>query len=435
MAIIGIQDVSVGFGGRPLLEHINLQIEAGERICLLGRNGVGKSTLMRLITGEVLPEEGDILRAPQLTITCLTQEVPKGLSGTVFELISEGLGQCGKLLAEYHAVSHQLALDHDNKSLLAKLDKLQHSLDVENAWQMDRYVENIIENMELDGNAEAASLSAGMKRRVLLAQAIVRKPDVLLLDEPTNHLDIEAVIWIEDFLTSYKGTLIFVSHDRVFVRKLATRIVEIDRGRAVSYFCDYETFLVRRDIANEAQAVTDALFDKKLSQEETWIRKGIKARRTRNEGRVRALEKLRDARAARRERPGEVRMQAVDADRSGRLVLEAKAATFRYEPGGPPVIENLSTTLIRGDKVGIIGPNGSGKTTLLRLLLGELEPQAGSVRHGTRLELAYFDQLHAQLDDEKSAVENLTDGRDRITVGDRSRHVIGYLEDFLFSPE
>ncbi|MCX5635892.1 MAG: ATP-binding cassette domain-containing protein [Planctomycetota bacterium] len=438
MAIIGMQEVSVGFGGRPLLEHINLQIEAGDRICLLGRNGVGKSTLMKLITGEVLPEEGEISRTPQLTVTCLTQEVPDDLSGTVFELVSEGLGQCGKLLAQYHFVSHQLALDHDNKSLLTKLDNLQHSLDTENGWQMDRYVENIIEHMELDADAEAASLSAGMKRWVLLAQAIVRKPDVLLLDEPTNHLDIEAVTWIEDFLTGYKGTLIFVSHDRVFVKKLATRIIELDRGQAVSYFCNYETFLVRKDVANEAQAVEDSLFDKKLAQEEVWIRKGIKARRTRNEGRVRALKKMRNERSRRREEIGNVRMQLQDVQQSGRLVIEAKDISFAYLPERP-IISKFSTTIMRGDKIGVVGPNGSGKTTLLRVLLKELAAQQspegqGTIRHGTNLEIAYFDQLHAQLDYEKSVYENIADGNETVVINGNPRHIIGYLQDFLFTP-
>ncbi|MDD5064118.1 MAG: ATP-binding cassette domain-containing protein [Phycisphaerae bacterium] len=434
MAIIGMQDVSVGFGGRPLLEHINLQIQAGERICLLGRNGVGKTTLMKLITGEVLPEKGDVSRVPQLTVTCLTQDVPDNLNGTVFEFVSEGLGECGKLLAQYHFVSHQLALDHDNKSLLTKLDKLQHSLDTENGWQMDRYVENIIEHMELDAETQAASLSAGMKRRVLLAQALVRNPDVLLLDEPTNHIDIEAVTWIEDFLAGYKGTLIFVSHDRVFVRKLAKRIIELDRGRAVSYFCDYETFLVRRDNANEAQAAEDALFDKKLAQEEVWIRKGIKARRTRSKSRVRALKKMRNERSLRRKKIGNARMQLQDVQQSGRLVIEAKDISFAYL-AEKPIISKFSATIMRGDKIGVVGPNSSGKTTLLRVLLKELSVQQGTVRHGTNLEIAYFDQLHAQLEYEKSVYENIADGNERVVVNGRPRHVIGYLQDFLFTPD
>ncbi len=433
MAIIGMQDVSVGFGGRPLLEHINLQIEAGDRICLLGRNGVGKTTLMKLITGQVPPEQGDISRLPKLTITCLTQDVPDNLGGTVFELVSEGLGQCGKLLAQYHLVSHQLALDHDNKSLLTKLDNLQRSLDAENGWQMDRFVESIIKNMELDGDTEAASLSAGMKRRVLLAQALVRNPDVLLLDEPTNHLDIETVTWIEDFLTGYKGTLIFVSHDRVFVKKLATRIVELDRGRAISYFCDYETFLVRKDIANDAQAVEDALFDKKLAKEEVWIRKGVRERRKRNEGRVRALKQMRDERRQRREEIGNVRIQSHQVQQSGRLVIEAKDISFSYQPE-KPIISKFSTTIMRGDKIGVVGPNGSGKTTLLQLLLKELAPLQGTVRHGTNLEIAYFDQLHAQLDYEKSVFENIAGGNKMVVINGMPRQVIGYLQDFLFTP-
>ncbi|MDD5326372.1 MAG: ATP-binding cassette domain-containing protein [Phycisphaerae bacterium] len=434
MAIIGMQDVSVGFGGRPLLEHINLQFEAGERICLLGRNGVGKSTLMKLITGEVSPEKGEVSLVPKLTVTCLTQDVPDNLSGTVFELVSEGLGQCGKLLAQYHLVTHQLALDHNNNSLLTRLDKLQHALDTENAWHMDRYVENIIEHMELDADTEVASLSAGMKRRVLLAQAIVRNPDVLLLDEPTNHIDIDAVTWIEDFLAGYKGTLIFVSHDRVFVKKLATRIVELDRGRAVSYFCDYETFLVRRDIANQAQDVENSLFDKKLAKEEIWIRKGIKARRTRNEGRVRALKKMRNERSRRREKIGNVRMRLQEIQQSGRLVIQAKDISFAYLPE-KPIISNFSTTIMRGDKVGIVGPNGSGKTTLLRTLLKELSARQGTIRHGTNLEIAYFDQLHAQLNYEKSVYENIADGNQTVMINGKSRHVIGYLQDFLFTPD
>ncbi|HBG27538.1 MAG: ABC transporter ATP-binding protein [Planctomycetes bacterium GWF2_41_51] len=434
MAIIGMQDVSVGFGGRPLLENINLQIELDERICLLGRNGVGKSTLMKLITGEVLPEKGDISRASKITIKCLRQDVPENIKATVFDLVSEGLGECGKLLAEYHHVSHQLALDHENKSLLETLDNLGHLLETKNGWQMDRLVEKIIENMQLDGDAEMAGLSAGMKRRVLLAQALISNPDVLLLDEPTNHLDIEAITWIEDFLTGFKGTLIFVSHDRVFVKKMANRIIELDKGRVINYSCDYETFLVRRDIANEAQDVENSLFDKKLAQEEVWIRKGIKARRTRNEGRVRALKKMREERRLRREQIGNVKLKLQDVQQTGRLVIEAKNISFEYQ-SGKPIISNFSTTIMRGDKIGIIGPNGSGKTTLMRVLLEEIEPQQGSIRHGTNLEIAYFDQLHAQLDYDKSVYENVANGNKSVVINGTSRNIVGYLQDFLFSPD
>jgi ATP-binding cassette subfamily F protein uup len=289
--------------------------------------------------------------------------------------------------------------------------------------------------MELSPEANCVDLSAGMKRRVLLARAIVGQPDILLLDEPTNHLDLAAIEWLEDFLLRYERTVLFITHDRMFLRKLATRILDIDRGKLTSWACDHPTYLERKEAALEAEARQQALFDKRLAQEEVWIRTGIKARRTRNEGRVRALEKLRLVRQERRERPGEARMQLAEAERSGRLVIELKNASFRYAPHLPPTIRDLSTMVMRGDKVGIIGPYGAGKTTLLRLLLNELAPQSGSVRHGTRLEVAYFDQLHAQLDDERSIIENVTDGADRITVGGQSRHVIGYLEDFLFSPE
>lgn len=434
MALIGMQDVNIGFGGRPLLEYINLQIETGERICLLGRNGVGKTTFMKLITGQVMPEKGEVSRAQKITITSLIQDVPGNLEGTVFELVSQGLGESGKLLAEYHTVSHQLAGDHDNKSLMKKLENLQHEIDSKNAWQTDRFVEDIIQNMELDANAAAESLSAGMKRRALLAQALVKHPDLLLLDEPTNHLDIKTITWIEEFLEEYKGTLIFVSHDRMFVKKLATRILEFDRGRVINYNCDYDTFLERRDILNEAQAAEEALFDKKLASEEIWIRKGIKARRRRNEGRVRALKKMREERRDRREKTGNVRIQLQQVQQSGRLVIETKNISFAYH-ADKPLISNFSTTVSRGDKIGIIGPNGSGKTTLLQILLDQLKPLKGSIRHGTNLEIAYFDQLHAELDYEKCVYENIAGGNKQVIINGTPRHVVGYLQDFLFTPQ
>jgi len=429
-----MQDVSVGFGGDPLLEHMNFHIEHGERICLLGRNGVGKSTLMKLICGELEHENGIISRSPSLSATCLTQVVPTGLKGTVFDVVSEGLGPQGKLLAEYHLLSHRVATDPHNKNLLGQLDKLQHSLDIEDRWQLNRYVEMIVQEIKLDADAQVESLSAGMKRRVLLAQAIVREPDILLLDEPTNHLDIEAIMWLEEFLAQYSATLMFVSHDRAFVKKLATRIIELDRGRLKSYHCDYETYLLRKEAAMEAEEVENALFDKKLAREEAWIRKGIKARRTRNEGRVRALKQMREDRRQRPELAGTVRIQLQDAQLSGRLVIEAKTISFAYKPD-EPIIREFSTLIMRGDKIGVIGPNGSGKTTLLRVLLKELPTQQGNVRHGANLEIAYFDQSHAQLDYEKSVYENIADGNETITINGRPRHIIGYLGDFLFTPK
>ena len=433
MALLGMQDVSVGFGGEPLLEHMNFQLEYGERICLLGRNGVGKTTLIKLICGELEPESGIISRSSWLSVTCLRQVVPAEIRGTVFDVVSEGLGPRGKLLAEYHLLSHRVATESHNKNLLKQLDKLQHSLETEGGWQLNRYVEMIIEKIKLDEDDQVDSLSAGMKRRVLLAQAIVRQPDILLLDEPTNHLDIEAVTWLEEFLSQYSGTLMFVSHDRAFVKKLAMRIIELDRGRLTSYHCNYETYLLRKEAAMGVEAVENAIFDKKLAREEVWIRKGIKARRKRNKGRVRTLAKMREDRRQRKENIGTVRMQLQDGRLSGRLVIEAKDISFAYKPD-EPIIRKFSTLIMRGDKIGVIGPNGSGKTTLLRVLLTELTAQQGTVRLGTNLEVAYFDQSHAQLDYEKSVYENIADGSETIIINGRPRHIIGYLQEFLFSP-
>jgi ATP-binding cassette subfamily F protein uup len=434
MAVIGMQNVSIGFGGRPLLENINLQINAGERICLLGRNGVGKTTFMKLIAGQVAAEKGDVARGPKITLACLMQDVPGNLQGTAFELVAEGLGECGKLLSEYHLVSHKLAEDHENPSLLKKLDAIHHAIDAQDGWQMDKYIIDIIKNMNLDADASAEGLSAGMKRRALLAQALVRKPDVLLLDEPTNHLDIKTIVWLEEFMTNYKGTLIFVSHDRAFVKKLATRIFEFDRGLITTYSCDYDTFLVRRDVANEAREKEQALFDKKLAAEEIWIRKGVKARRTRNEGRVRALKKMREERQQRREKIGDVRIQLQQVQQSGNLVIDAKNISFAYQTD-KPLVSGFTTTIMRGDRIGIIGPNGSGKTTLLRLLLGEIQPKNGSVRHGTNLQIAYFDQLHAELDYDKCVYENIAGGNKTIEINGARKHIVGYLQDFLFTPQ
>ncbi|MFZ9023278.1 MAG: ATP-binding cassette domain-containing protein [Anaerohalosphaeraceae bacterium] len=434
MALFGLQDVNAGYGGPPLLEHMDFQIERGEYICLLGRNGVGKSTLMKLICGELEPESGIITRAPSLSVTSLSQVVPIGLSGTVFDVVSEGLGPRGKRLSEYHLLSHRIATEPHNDTLLTQLDKLQHILDMEGGWQLNHRVEMIIEKIKLDADAQVDTLSAGMKRRVLLAQAIVREPDILLLDEPTNHLDIEAIRWLEEFMSQYSGTFMFVSHDRAFVKKLATRIIELDRGRLTSYDCNYETYLVRKEAALNVEAVENALFDKKLAQEEIWIRKGIKARPKRNEGRARTLKKMRESRSRRKELTGTVRMQLQDTQLSGKLVIKAKDIAFAFTPG-QPIVQGFSTMIMRGDKIGIIGPNGSGKTTLLRVLLKELTAQDGTVRHGVNLEVAYFDQSHAQLDGKRSVYENIADGSETLTINGTPRHIIGYLQDFLFTPD
>jgi ABC transport system ATP-binding/permease protein len=430
MAQVTLRDVSLGFGGPLILDEANLAIEAGERICLLGRNGTGKTSLMRLIHGTIEPDRGESSRQQGLVTALLPQEVPQGLAGTVFDEVARGLGPRAELLAEYHHVANRLAADASDE-LRARLDRVHHALEIDGGWHLHQEVESVISRMSLAPDAEVSVLSAGMKRRVLLAKALVRGPDILLLDEPTNHLDIEAIAWLEDFLLRYGKTLLFVTHDRAFLRRIATRIIELDRGRLTSWSCDYETYLKRKEAALQSEARQSAEFDKKLAREEVWIRTGIKARRTRNEGRVRSLESLRETRLARREQIGEVRIELQEAERSGRLVIEAKDLSFAYAE--TPIVRELSTKIMRGDRVGLIGPNGSGKTTLLRLLLGELEPQTGTVRHGTNLEVAYFDQLHAQLDDAKSVRDNVRDGSTSVTINGQTRHILGYLEDFLFT--
>ncbi len=432
MALIALQDVSLGFRGPLVLDQANLTLDPGERVCLLGRNGTGKSTLLRLIQGEIELSHGEIIRQQGLITAMLPQEVPQGLEGTVFEEVARGLGARTDLLIEYHHVAHQLAIVGSDE-LRIKLDRIQHTLEATGGWSITQEVETILSRMSLEPDSNVSNLSAGMKRRVLLAKALVRNPDILLLDEPTNHLDTDAIQWLEDFLLRCNATILFVTHDRALLRKLATRIVELDRGCLTSWSCNYETFLQRKEAALEAEARQRAEFDKKLAKEEVWIRTGIQARRTRNEGRVRALQKLRSIRSARRDQPGEARMEIQEAERSGRLVIEAKNAGFNY--GDRPIIANLSTMIMRGDRVGLIGPNGSGKTTLLRLLLGQLQPQAGTIRHGTNLDVAYFDQLHAQLDNSKSVRDNICNGADTVEINGRRRHIIGYLEDFLFTRE
>jgi ATP-binding cassette subfamily F protein uup len=432
MALIALRDVCLGFRGPLVLDRVSLSLEPGERVCLLGRNGTGKTTLLRVIEGEIEPPQGEIARRQGLVTAMLPQDVPQGLQGTVFDEVARGLGARAERLAEYHRLAHQLAIE-GGAELQARLDRVQHALEIDGGWAVHQEVEKVLSRMSLETDAAVDRLSAGMKRRVLLARALVRSPEILLLDEPTNHLDIEAIAWLEDFLLRYSGTILFVTHDRALLRKLATRIIELDRGRLSSWSCDYQTYLQRKEAALEAEARQRAEFDKKLAQEEAWIRTGIQARRTRNEGRVRALEKLRDIRLARRDQPGEVRLQIHEAERSGRLVIEAKGVTFGY--GDRAIIRDLSTVVMRGDRVGVIGPNGSGKTTLLRLLLGGLTPRSGTVRHGTNLEVAYFDQLHAQLDDAKSVRDNVRDGADTVEINGRRRHIIGYLEDFLFTRE
>jgi ABC transport system ATP-binding/permease protein len=432
MALLGMQDVSIAFGGPSILDHARFAIERGERVCLLGRNGAGKSTIMKLLDGTMRPDEGEVVRQTGITITRLEQEVPEDVEGTTFDVVAAGLGPAGQLLARYHHASHRLSTDHSDGAL-RDLDRLHHELDVANAWEMQTGVDTVLQHLRLDADIEFTALSGGRKRQVLLARALVRQPDVLLLDEPTNHLDVDAIEWMETFLIDRGTTLLFVTHDRAFLRRLATRIVELDRGRLVDWGVDYDTYLRRKDDALAAEAKEWSEFDKKLAKEEIWIRTGIQARRTRNEGRVRSLESLRVERSARRERVGTVKLQAQEAERSGRLVVEARNVSFSR--GQRPIVKDLTTTITRGDRVGLIGPNGSGKTTLLRLLLGDLPPDSGTIRLGTGLEVAYFDQLREQLDPERSVFDSVADGADFIEVAGNRKHVLGYLQDFLFSAD
>jgi ATP-binding cassette subfamily F protein uup len=432
VALISLRNISLAFGGPPLFDGINLQIEAGDRLCLMGRNGSGKSTLLKLIGGELAPEGGEIQRQQGLKVAQVAQDVPLGLTGTVFDVVASGMGNVASLLAEYHHVSHQLGSD-GSQALLDRLEELQHLLEESGGWSLHQEVERVLKRLDLDAEAEFTSLSGGTKRRVLLARALVSSPDILILDEPTNHLDIDTILWLEEFLARNVKTVLFVTHDRAFARRLANRVAELDRGRLYAFSCGYDEFTERREALLEAEITRQALFDKKLAQEEVWVRQGIKARRTRNEGRVRALKKLREESRQRRVRQGTARIQLQEADRSGALVAEAENVSFSYD--GRPIIKELSTTIMRGDRIGIIGPNGSGKTTLLRLLLGELQPQAGEIKLGTRREVVYFDQLREQLDLDKSVQENVGEGNDTLIINGSSRHIIGYLQDFLFSPE
>ncbi|MBI5485120.1 MAG: ATP-binding cassette domain-containing protein [Deltaproteobacteria bacterium] len=432
MALISLRNITLAFGGPALFDGINLQIEAGDRLCLMGRNGSGKSTLLRLIGSELMPEGGEILRQQGLTVAQVEQDVPLGLSGTVFDVVASGMGKAAELLAEYHHVSHELAVAGGEK-LLARLESLQKELEESGGWSLHQEVERVLNRLSLDAEAEFTTLSGGTKRRVLLARALVSSPDILILDEPTNHLDIDTILWLEEFLVKNVKTVLFVTHDRAFARRLANRVAELDRGRIYAFTCGYDEFALRREALLEAEITRQALFDKKLAQEEAWVRQGIKARRTRNEGRVRALKKLREESRQRRERQGTAKIQLQVADRSGALVAEATLVSFAY--GERVIVKDFSTTIMRGDRIGIIGPNGSGKTTLLRLLLGELEPQQGEIKLGTRREVIYFDQLREQLDLDKSVQENVGEGNDTLVINGQPRHIIGYLQDFLFSPE
>ncbi len=433
MALITLRNIQLGFGGPALLEDVSLSIETGERVCLLGRNGTGKSTLMKIIAQEVTPEDGEMVVRQDACITRLEQEVPGRFTGSVFEVVAAGLGELGGLVRRYHEISAALESGGGDEGLLKQLEQAQHELEAVNGWQTEQRVETVISRLSLEPDLSFDQLSGGLKRRVMLARALVQEPDLLLLDEPTNHLDIESIDWLEDFLKGYGGTLLFVTHDRVFMQKLATRIIELDRGRLTDWPGDYANFLRRKDEMLNAEEKANQRFDKKLAQEEVWIRQGIKARRTRNEGRVRALKQMREERGHRRERESVATMSMQGAGRSGKLVVEVGNLGYAWDEA--PIIKGFTTSILRGDKVGIIGPNGSGKTTLLSLLLGGIEPQQGTVDLGTKLEVAYFDQLRGALEEEKTVQDNLAGGSDKVEVNGTSKHVISYLQDFLFAPD
>lgn len=429
MSLIRIDDISIEFGDVPLLTHASLTVETGERICLIGRNGAGKSTLLKIINRQIKPDHGELHYRQHLRISQLEQNLPGGLERNVADVVKEGLADQQALIDQFHQQSSQ-TLD---KAGMKALEDLQAAIDAGGGWQVDKQVETIISQLELPAHKTLAELSGGWRRRVALGKALVSNPDVLLLDEPTNHLDISTIEWLEHRVRGYQGAVIFITHDRNFLQRLATRIVEIDRGHLVSWPGNYQNYLRLKEQAIEEEETRNALFDKKLAEEETWIRQGIKARRTRNEGRVRALEAMRDQREQRIKRQGKAKISVETAENSGRKVIEARSLCHSY--GGQQLINNFKIKIMRGDRIGLIGNNGVGKSTLLKILLGQIEPDQGSVKLGTNLEIGYFDQIRRELDTTKTIAENVGDGKEYIKLNGKDRHIIGYLRNFLFSPK
>ncbi|WP_291328357.1 ATP-binding cassette domain-containing protein [Desulfovibrio sp. UCD-KL4C] len=429
MALMSVNSISMSFGGPLLLDKASFQVQAGQRICIVGRNGEGKSTLLRLMSEDLTPDSGIISTQKGVTVARLSQKVPEVLNGTVFDVVAEGLGELGNALAKYHRVSTEVANGGD----VSKLSEIEDIMEQHGGWNAMTTIEMVISRLSLDPETRFESLSGGLKRRVLLARALASTPDILLLDEPTNHLDIDSIAWLEEFILKHIKTLIFITHDRMFLRRIATRIIELDRGKLADWTCDYDTFLKRKEELLDAEEKNWSEFDKKLAREEVWIRQGIKARRTRNEGRVRELEKLRNERSKRRERTGTATIQIQEASRSGKIVAEAKHAFFSW--GATPVFNDLNVTIMRGDRIGIIGPNGTGKTTLIQTLLGNLKLKSGKINLGTKLEISYFDQHREQLNPDATVRDSVADGNDVVTMGERTKHVMGYLKDFLFPAE
>lgn len=428
MSLLQARNLYHSYGDQPLLDDVNLTLETGERVCLVGRNGSGKSTLLKIIAGDIKVDEGEIIHSAELRIAQLRQEVPQDFSGSVYDCVALGIGELGGVITNWH---HAATASASDPAALQLMQRYQDQIEAHGAWNLETRISTTISRLSLVPDQSFEELSGGMKRRVLLGQALVAEPDLLLLDEPTNHLDIDSILWLENLLLGFGGTLVFITHDRDFLQRIATRIIDLDRGHLTSWPGDYKRYLEARAAQLETESRHNALFDKKLAQEETWIRQGIKARRTRNEGRVRALEKMREQRALRRERSGSAKLNAQQAEASGKIVIEADDLCFAWQD--KTIIRDFSCKILRGEKIGILGPNGCGKSTLIQLLLGQIKPQTGWVKTGTRLEIAYFDQHREALDPSKSVRDNLAAAGDQVTINGRSRHVVGYLKDFLFS--
>lgn len=432
MALITIHNGLLAFGDHPLLDHADFALQENERVCLVGRNGAGKSTLMKIIAGEILLDDGKMQVMQDVVVSRLEQDPPRNQEGTVFDYVAGGLQEVGEQLRIYNDLLDLVAVD-PSESNIKKLSNVQEQLEHVGAWRFEDRIQNVLGSLKLDGHTKLTDLSGGWQRKAALARALVCDPDVLLLDEPTNHLDVTTIEWLEGFLKDFRGSIIFISHDRSFIKSMATRIVDLDRGQLNSFPGDYENYLNEKEELLRVEELQNAEFDKKLAQEEVWIRQGIKARRTRNEGRVRALKKLRQERSERREVQGKVNLQIDDAARSGKIVFEAE--NLNYSIDGKCLVDNFSFNIMRGDRIALIGPNGCGKSTLLKLLLGQLEADSGRLHCGTKLEVAYFDQYREVLDPEKTVIDNLADGKQEVTVGGRQRHALSYLQDFLFAPK
>ncbi|HHF5981128.1 TPA: ABC transporter ATP-binding protein [Haemophilus influenzae] len=432
VALISLTNGYLSFSDAPLLDHAELHIEPNERVCLVGRNGAGKSTLLKIIAGDVLMDDGKIQYEKDLVVSRLEQDPPRNAQGNIFDYVAEGVGHLTDLLKEYHHISVQLEENYSDQ-ILTQLEQVQTKLEHADGWRFENKINEVLLKLGLNPNTKLSALSGGWLRKAALARALVCDPDVLLLDEPTNHLDVEAIEWLENFLLDFQGSIVFISHDRSFIRKMATRIVDLDRGQLRSYPGNYDLYLTTKEENLRVEALQNELFDKRLAQEEVWIRQGIKARRTRNEGRVRALKAMREERRQRRDVMGTAKLQLDTSSRSGKIVFEMEDVS--YEIAGKTLLKDFSTTILRGDKIALVGANGCGKTTFIKLLLGEIQPTSGKIRCGTKLDIAYFDQYRADLDPEKTVMDNVADGKQDIEVNGVKRHVLGYLQDFLFPPK